>query len=45
MAFDITSVRAQGINFECQALYLNFMASIFLSTRIATPSLEDYEQA
>ena len=44
MAFDRTSVRGQGVNFECQALYLNFMASIFLSTHIATPSLEDYEQ-
>ena len=45
MAFDRTSVRGLGINFECQALYLNFMASIVLSTYTATPSLEDYEQA
>ena len=45
MAFDRTSVRGQGVNLECQALYLNFMASIVLSTHTATPSLEDYEQA
>ena len=45
MAFDRTSVRGQGVNFECQALYLNLMASIFLSTHTAKPSLEDYEQA
>ena len=44
MAFDRTSVRGQGVNFEYQALYLNFMASIF-STHTAKPSLEDYEQA
>ena len=28
MAFDRTSVRGQGVYFECQALYLNFIAFI-----------------
>ena len=45
MAFDWTSVRGQGVNFECQALYLKLMASIFLFAHTAKPFLEDYEQA